>query len=397
MMKNLVLVVLLLLGTTFFLTLPAQGYNPPPTPPPAWYVAPTPTGTGVIGGSCSRPGFNTIGDAIAHASAGDTINVCTGTYIEQIIIDKSLTLQAAAKSTPTIQAPTTMTPDPTFLIANIVTITGATTIASFSGFTVTGPSTYPGACVQNQLLVSGIFVSNGATATITHNIIAHIREEPLATCQTGRAVLIGVIDGRWGPGTTGHAMISDNKVFDYQKSGIDIESTGSTATITHNTVTGVGPTALIAQNGIEVIYGAVATVDSNRVSGNECNNPTCGPDFLTQDSAAGILLYQSGAGTKVTQNTVSANDKGIWVQQADSATTVKENTATNNRYAGIALFDGSYGASFNMVAGPGNVGIAAVAATVNTSATLSKNIIIGVTASIGAYAGPGLTATILSS
>jgi parallel beta-helix repeat protein len=95
-----------------------------------------------------------------------------------------------------------------------------------------------------------------------------------------------------------------------------------------------------------------------------------------------------------------ANDIGVFLEQADPTTIVASNTIINNRYAGMVLADGTYTASSNTLKGLGtsNVGIAAIAFSVNTSVTLSKNTISGFTvASIGAYATSGLTATILSS
>ena len=360
-----------------------------------WYVAPSPTGTGLSGGNCLHPGFNTISAAITAASAGDTVTVCYGTYIEQVTISKSLTVKGSVTyNTPTppiIQAPAVLTPD-AFGFLNIVTITGATTVVSFSHFTVTGPG--PGTCGS---INTGIFVSAGATATITSNTIEHIRDQPLSGCQNGQGIFVG----RTAFSTVGYATISGNTILDYQKGGIVVDNAGSTATITSNTVTGVGPTAAIAQNGIQISRGAVATVSSNTVSGNQCTDasasPPCGPDLLNDDQSVGILLYQSGSGTVVSKNAVSVNDIGIDLYQASSTTTVTLNKLTNNQYAGIALADGTYTASSNAVSGPGNVGIAAVADASNTSVTLSKNTISGVTASIGAFAGSGLTATVLSS
>jgi parallel beta-helix repeat protein len=253
----------------------------------------------------------------------------------------------------------------------------------------------------------GIFVQQGATATISGNKITKIHDSPIVQCA---AYGIGILVGRAAFSTTGTATISGNTISDYQKSAIEVDNTGSTATITGNTITGwslalqASDSVQIAQNGIQISRGAVATITSNNISTNECPNTgagsICGLNLVTQTQATGMLLYSSGAGTSVTKNTVSGNDIGIFLEQADPTTIVSSNTVINDRYAGMVLADGTYTASSNTLKGLGtnNVGIAAMAFSVNTSVTLSKNTISGFTvASIEAYAGSGLTATILSS
>jgi Right handed beta helix region len=51
---------------------------------------PNPSGT-----SCANPGYNTIQDAVADASPGDTVRVCAGSYTGPVVVDKTLTLKGA--------------------------------------------------------------------------------------------------------------------------------------------------------------------------------------------------------------------------------------------------------------------------------------------------------------
>jgi hypothetical protein len=73
-----------------------------------------------------------------------------------------------------------------------------------------------------------------------------------------------------------------------------------TATITGNTVTGDGPVGYIAQNGIQVGFGASATVKGNTASGNYYTP--------SSDLACGLLMYQAG-GVKSSGNTLFANER----------------------------------------------------------------------------------------
>jgi len=53
----------------------------------------------VFVGKCGTPNVSTIQAAVTAAPPGSTVNVCPGTYPEQVIIDKRLTLQGVASGT----------------------------------------------------------------------------------------------------------------------------------------------------------------------------------------------------------------------------------------------------------------------------------------------------------
>src|SRR5271168_712990 len=53
----------------------------------------------VFVGTCGTPNVSTIQAAVTAASPGSTVNVCPGTYPEQVIIDKRLTLQGVTSGT----------------------------------------------------------------------------------------------------------------------------------------------------------------------------------------------------------------------------------------------------------------------------------------------------------
>ena len=83
------------------------------------------------------PGYTKISDAIAAASAGSVIFVGSGTYKEQISIDKSLDLIGDGSATTIIQAPAALTSDAEGY-KSLIEITGAATVVDISGFTITG-------------------------------------------------------------------------------------------------------------------------------------------------------------------------------------------------------------------------------------------------------------------
>lgn len=78
--------------------------------------------------------YSTIQAAIDAASHGDTINIAAGTYVEQIIIDKSITLQGESKETTIIEYPLAPVSDQYLILvrADDVTITGFKLLGHFA-------------------------------------------------------------------------------------------------------------------------------------------------------------------------------------------------------------------------------------------------------------------------
>ena len=70
----------------------------------------------------------------------------------------------------------------------------------------------------------------------------------------------------------------------------------------NNVVTGEGEVAYIAQNGIQISFGATALVKDNTVSGNWYTP--------TSYTACGLLFYQA-EGVKQQSNNLFANEKNL--------------------------------------------------------------------------------------
>jgi parallel beta-helix repeat protein len=139
----------------------------------------------------------------------------------------------------------------------------------------------------------GVLV-NGASVNVTGSTVHNIGEVPLNGAQHGNAIVY--LGGASG-------TISGNTVSSYQKNGITVSGTGTSATVTNNTVTGEGPITYIAQNGIQISFGATAMLTGNDVS---LNNYT--PAKVT---ACGLLIYKAGG--------VSASKNGISFIKAENS------------------------------------------------------------------------------
>src|ERR1051325_870012 len=272
------------------------------------------------GTSCDNPGYQTIQDAVTDASSGERINVCPGTYTEQVTIPAgkdNLRLRSTKQWEAVIKAPPVMLPPKA-----IVRVSGAQN-ATILAFTVTGPGGSP--C---DALEYGVRVDNGGSADILGNHITEIRDDPFSGCQNGVAILVG----RLAELTTGSARIMGNVIDRYQKNGPTVSNAGSHAEIVNNRILGVGPTAVIAQNGMQASGGATAEIRHNFVSGNVYTPQTF--------AATGILLFGSGT-VVVEHNTVSANDVGIYMFDAATGSSAPYNRARASPFHGVVVDGGT--------------------------------------------------------
>src|SRR5690606_20564767 len=99
----------------------------------------------------------------------------------------------------------------------------------------------------------------GAAGSITGNTVTGIRQGTTSGCQEGNG-----IEARNEPfdasGSDVAVTITGNVISGYQKTGI-VANGSVVATIRGNQVAGDGPVTYIAQNGIQVGFGARAVVE----------------------------------------------------------------------------------------------------------------------------------------
>jgi hypothetical protein len=239
----------------------------------------------------------------------------------------------------------------------------------------------------------------GASGALTNSIITNFYQASpsLYGCQDNAADGVLV---QTAAGGASIVSITNNVVTNFQKNGVACKGAGSNCSVVGNTVSPLAAASSAtgdATNGIEVAYGAVATVSGNTISGNECNVSVCGSDLTTQTQATGVLTYQSGASTVVQGNTISGNDIGV--ATVGDVVAINNNVLSSNRYEGMLLNDGAYTASGNTISGS-LIGIAVVSdgfVANPTTATLTGNNFVGSFSTSlvqlvafygGAYGGP---------
>jgi len=337
-----------------------------------WYATATTTPTSekvtVKRGTDIVAYSDTIQGAIDAASAGDTILVGAGTYTEQLVISKSLTLQGTGKDVTLLQAPATLTPTAWThrgaAFNALIEVNGAAAhgiTVTINGFTIDG---------LNKSSASPRYtgvVYHNADGTFSDNKITNFGNTP-PTGADGWGIF--VVEGS-------NVTISGNTIDNWGKGGVVVDgdenyaSTDVTGNVTGNTIVGAGQITAVAQNGVQISRGATGTVSNNTISGNFYE----GSDW----SGSGILLYYSKNVT-VSGNTLTGNQTGIYINGQDTTyltegTQVTGNSLTGGKYGIALLHTKDTTISGNTISGNSGSGIRARADEINT--LIQSNTITG--------------------
>jgi Right handed beta helix region len=186
---------------------------------------------------------------------------------------------------------------------------------------------FTGAVVQNEVAPSTIHVTNltidvqlpgnpcdagearlrgilffGASGTAMNDVVFRLGQPGTFGCQEGNGIEArNFTDESMSDPDRTHVTISDNRVTKYQKTGILVNGNVD-AIVGRNVVQGVGPTDVIAQNGIQIGFGATALVSANTISDNDYTPPST--------FSCGIIVVEAdGVDRKQQDNLFTDNEK----------------------------------------------------------------------------------------
>jgi hypothetical protein len=301
-------------------------------------------------GTCFFPSAPTIQAAVNGVAPGGVVDVCPGTYPEQVMINQSLTLAGVTSGT---GAAAVVVPPVTGMATNGSDIFGNPVSAQIfvqnstgviiQNLTVDGTGNNIVGCVAATF--EGIYFQN-SSGTIRHNVVRNQFQTDYADyggCQNGLAINVESETG------SSDVTVASNSVRAFQKNGITATgsangtgSPGPVVLISGNYIVGLAATAMnwqpgggAAENGIQVGFGATGTVTQNTVNDN-----IWGPDTFadTGDAASGILIYAS-QGFNVTANKVNSAQFGIVADSDPTYGTADGTKVSNNLIAGTQIFD----------------------------------------------------------
>jgi len=295
---------------------------------------------------CPGAQFAKIQDAVNAASAGDSIQICPGTYAEQVSVTKPLQLNG---NNGAIIRPSNVAANSTGVasgqpIAAIV-IVQDTTDVTIRDVIVDGSDNGISQCAPDLI---GVFYRN-ASGELSHVAVRNVKlGSSLNGCQSGSAILV-----QSGGGTSSVVAIEKSSIHDYQKNGITANETGTQVTIEGNVVTGLGPTAGATQNGIQIGFGAAGSIQHNTVANHISS--ACISLASCNSSADDILVFQSD-GVTVDHNALGISQTGI-VIVGNHAEVFDNDVFDTKIFDGLALIGNQSTAELNRITDSEQAGV----------------------------------------
>jgi len=295
---------------------------------------------------CPTAQFTSIQQAINSAPAGSVIRVCPGTYVEQLTINKTLRIEGenGAILIPSNMMGNGTDPASGEAIAAAILVENADNV-EIEGLIIDGSNNGISGCAPD---LRGVEYQN-ASGSVEHNAVRHFRLAASdAGCQSGEAI---EIDNPSGANL--NVRVGSNSVWDYQKNGITVNDTGTTAEVVRNVVTGIGPTSGAAQNGVQMGFGATGSIRLNNISGNVWS--PCVSTTNCSTNAAGILVFESN-GVEIHKNVLETNQIGIFIGGDDSRVELNE-VADSPVLIGVAVVGNSDAVVRNIISHADQAGV----------------------------------------
>jgi hypothetical protein len=323
---------------------------------------------------CVKPGggsgcYAAISAALTASLAGDTIRVATGTYTENINLDKTITLEggwdAAFSARDPLVNVTILNPaDATLAVVTVSGQYGATSAVAptIDGFTVSGAvSTNHGggirvqnsdAVIRNNIVDNnaaylyggGIWVQNGAPL-IENNHITHNSLTP------GGLDYGGGIELENTQATLNNNLIANNSILSDTGSGggVGIDG-GGLVTLTNNTLmvnqAGVSGLGGPSYGGGIWIRSANVNLDHNIIQDNVAANDLVGYGGGIDISGTGTVVLNGNTlvGNTASQDATSSTGYGGGISVRGETVTLTGNTIQGNTAAtlGFGYGDGMY-------------------------------------------------------
>lgn len=291
-------------------------------------IGATALGSLLVSGIASAATFNvpldysTIQAAVTAADPGDTITVDAGTYMENVVVDRALTLQGAGASSTFVDAGNTGAAFQ--ILANDVTIDGFTVQNGGSG------------------LNSGIWMGDPMNVTISHNTFTNNMFGIWADCGGNCVIENNLFDGNNTTGGSGAGGISADST-----NGLTIRNNEFKNEMEGNPIllqaVGLGAHTNLEVSGNSLHDNAFSGVYALGVDGGIFTGNT-----IVATDATGLSFSGGNTNITITNNSITNSARGIRIEDAgygfgpNSAFTLSGNTFSGNTDYNVGVLPGGY-------------------------------------------------------
>ncbi len=257
--------------------------------------------------------YPTIQEAISHANPGDTIFIHKGSYYENVIVNKSVSLVGEDMDSTIIDGR-----------ANGSVISIRANNVNINGFTIQNSGS-----VESD---SGIYITSSGN-NITHNTIANNKNGIYLYYSNGSVISENNASSNSWYGIYLHYsndnMISENNASSNYNDGINLYCSDINR-IANNKV-------YSNNNGIYLYYSSNNMIAGNNASDNDSgiwirqlsgNNMIAGNN--ASDNEYGIYLYYSSNNVIVNNNAYSNRNHGMYLHYSSNNNTIYHNNIVNN-------------------------------------------------------------------
>ena len=303
---------------------------------------------------CPDAGFTSIQTAVDAAASGDVIQVCPGTYDEQVEITKPLSLVGVGRdgNKAVVVQPSNMVANTDFggFDTAAAILVRDTSDVSIKNIILDGINNGVG-CEQPPLgtdpYLDGIFYQNSSgeiASVVVRNILT-----PQGCAQSF------AID--FESDTETQLTVRDSSVHDYDQVGILANGSGVNLHAIRNMITGLGPSddRLFAQTGIQIGLGGKGSLEDNTVI-NHIFAPCVSPSEC-ENNATGIRAFLTTEDVKIVRNVVGKSQVGIFVLLASGVRVLENRVLDTDVFDGIAVIGDNNAVKGNMITNSDESGV----------------------------------------
>jgi hypothetical protein len=299
---------------------------------------------------CSSPQYQTINAALAASKPGDTIQVCPGTYAEQVVLTEAVTLNGVSFGTaqPIIKPTSVPTTRPSLLgdnpVAAAIIVDGNS--VRISHLVIDLSNVNVASCVP---FLAGVYLraTSGFIDTVT---IQNVRVAGDPTCNSGVGLYIesGQTGEVLGIPTISPARVNvlNSQFTGYQKAGLVANGPRTIVTVKGGQAVGDGATVGAVQYGYQIGYGAKGKITEVTTSQDQ--------SLLAGKAAAGVLVFD-GVRVSVRKGTMSNSQEGV-LGVADGVR-IKKTSFSDMTGDGIVFLGNGNIATSNLIEGSGVSGV----------------------------------------